>query len=78
MSITGGLPDTVLPPEPDDATARLEQAMNEPPQRRRDAVADQVRQLVEDASEALSERLEPMSSFSAEVEAVVEASSLAS
>jgi hypothetical protein len=42
------------------------------------SVADQVRQLVEDASEALSERLEPMSSFSAEVEAVVEASSLAS
>jgi hypothetical protein len=38
------------------------------------SVGDQVRQLVEDASVALSERLEPMSSFSAEVEAVVTAS----
>ncbi|HWF22567.1 MAG TPA: DUF3151 family protein [Acidimicrobiales bacterium] len=43
VSITGGLPDTVLPPEPGDATARLEQALSEPPQRRRDAVADVVR-----------------------------------
>lgn len=42
------------------------------------SVADQVRQLVEDASEALSERLEPMASFSAEVEAVVGASVRAS
>jgi len=40
------------------------------------SVANQVRQLVEDASEALSERLEPISSFSAEVEAVVAASEL--
>lgn len=38
------------------------------------SLADQVRQLVEDASEALSERLEPMSSFSAEIESVVTAS----
>jgi hypothetical protein len=36
--------------------------------------ADQVRQLVEDAAAALGERLEPMSSFSAEVDAVVAAS----
>jgi hypothetical protein len=35
------------------------------------ASVDQVRQLLEDVSEALSERLEPISSFSAEVEAVV-------
>lgn len=42
------------------------------------SVPDQVRQLVENASEALSERLEPMSSFSAEIEAVVAASVLAS
>jgi predicted ArsR family transcriptional regulator len=37
--------------------------------------ADQVRQLLEDASEALSQRLEPASSFSAEVEVVVTVSS---
>jgi hypothetical protein len=42
------------------------------------SVSDQVRQLVEDASVALSQRLEPMASFSAEVEAVVVASTLAS
>lgn len=42
------------------------------------SAADQVRQLVEDASEALSKRIEPMSSFSAEVEAVVRASGLGS
>jgi hypothetical protein len=42
------------------------------------SVADQVRQLVKDASEALSEHMEPISSFSAEVEAVVRASGLAS
>lgn len=36
--------------------------------------ADQVRQLLENASEALSQRLEPASSFSAEVEGVVAAS----
>jgi hypothetical protein len=38
------------------------------------SVPDQVRQLVEDASEALSEALEPMSSFSAEIEGLVSAS----
>jgi hypothetical protein len=43
VSLTSGLPDTVLPPEPEDATARLERALEEPPQRRRDAVADVVR-----------------------------------
>lgn len=37
------------------------------------SVPDQVRQLVEDASAALSERLEPISSFSAEVDAVIAA-----
>lgn len=37
------------------------------------SVPDQVRQLVEDASAALSERLEPISSFSAEVDGVVAA-----
>lgn len=40
------------------------------------SVSNQVLQLVEDASEALSERLEPISSFSAEVEATVTASGL--
>lgn len=40
------------------------------------SVSNQVLQLVEDASEALSERLEPISSFSVEVEAVVSASGL--
>lgn len=40
--------------------------------------ADQVRQLLEDASEALSQRLEPASSFSAEVEKVVDVSSVIS
>jgi hypothetical protein len=43
VSVTSGLPDTVLPPEPDEATQRLERAVNEPPERRRDAVADVVR-----------------------------------
>lgn len=38
------------------------------------SVDDQVRQLIEDASEALSERLEPISSFSVEIEAVRTAS----
>lgn len=38
------------------------------------SVGDHVRQLIENAAEALSERLEPISSFSTEVEAVVTAS----
>jgi hypothetical protein len=38
------------------------------------SVPDQVRQLIEDASEALATRLEPISSFSAEIDAVVAAS----
>jgi hypothetical protein len=38
------------------------------------SVPDQVRQLVEDASAALSEALEPMASFSAEIDALVSAS----
>lgn len=37
------------------------------------AVGDQVRQLVEDAAAALSKRLEPLASFSAEIDALVEA-----
>jgi hypothetical protein len=37
---------------------------------------DQMRQLVEDASRALSERLEPMASFSAEIDALVAASNV--
>lgn len=42
------------------------------------SVPDQVRQLVEDASSALSERMEPISSFSAEIDAVVAAAGLTS
>ena len=43
VSLTSGLPDTVLPLEPDDATQRRERAVGEPPERRRDSVADVVR-----------------------------------
>jgi hypothetical protein len=38
------------------------------------SIADQVRQLVEDASSALTQRLEPLASFSAQVDAVVASS----
>lgn len=42
VSLTPGLPETVLAPEPPDAVAALEAALAEPPDRRRDAVAEVV------------------------------------
>jgi hypothetical protein len=39
VNLSGGLPETVLPPPPKEATSRLEAALEEPPSRRRDAVA---------------------------------------
>ena len=36
---TGGPPETVLPPEPDEVLAELERALAEPEERRRDEVA---------------------------------------
>lgn len=39
---SSGVPETVLPPPPDDAVAALADARSAPPQTRRDAVADVV------------------------------------
>ncbi|MDP9389066.1 MAG: DUF3151 domain-containing protein [Actinomycetota bacterium] len=39
VNLSAGLPETVLPPEPAEATARLASALGEPPERRRDAVS---------------------------------------
>lgn len=39
VTLTSGLPETVLPPPSPEAAARLEAALAEPPERRRDAVA---------------------------------------
>ncbi len=39
VSLTSGIPETVLPPEPDDVRAALETALAEPPDRRREAVS---------------------------------------
>ena len=39
VSLSSGLPETVLPDPPDDARQRLEAALAEPVERRRDAVA---------------------------------------
>ena len=43
VRLTSGLPETVLPPEPEEVTAGLESAMTQPGERRRHAVADVVR-----------------------------------
>lgn len=42
VSLSGGLPETVLPEPPAEATRRLADAIGQPPDRRRDAVADVV------------------------------------
>lgn len=42
VTLSSGLPETVLPPPPPEAAARLEAALAEPPERRRDAVASVV------------------------------------
>ena len=39
VHLSGGLPETVLPPPPPEAADRLATALQEPPDRRRDAVA---------------------------------------
>ena len=39
VTLSSGLPETFLPPAPEEAAARLEAALAEPPERRRDAVA---------------------------------------
>jgi hypothetical protein len=39
VNLGSGLPETVLPPPPDEAARRLESALAEPPDRRRDAVS---------------------------------------
>ena len=39
VSLSRGLPETVLPPEPAEALAALEEALAAPPERRREAVA---------------------------------------
>ena len=39
VHLSGGLPETVLPPPPAEAAERLAAALAEPPDRRRDAVA---------------------------------------
>lgn len=39
VHLSAGLPETVLPAEPAETTARLEAALAEPPERRRDAVS---------------------------------------
>lgn len=43
VRLTTGLPETVLPPEPDTVTGGLRAAMEQPGERRRHAVADVVR-----------------------------------
>ncbi len=43
VTVTSGLPETVLPPEPDAAVVQLQRALSEPDAERRDAVADVVR-----------------------------------
>ncbi len=42
VSLTSGIPETVLPPEPPEAVEALSAALSQPPDRRRDAVADVV------------------------------------
>lgn len=39
VTLSSGLPETLLPSAPDEAVARLESALAEPPERRRDAVS---------------------------------------
>jgi hypothetical protein len=39
VTLTSGIPETVLPPEPPEVTAALEHALAEPPDRRREAVS---------------------------------------
>ena len=39
VNLSGGLPETVLPPPSPEAERRLDAALAEPPERRRDAVA---------------------------------------
>ncbi len=43
VTLTAGLPETVLPPEPEAVTAALGSALDQPGERRRHAVADVVR-----------------------------------
>ena len=42
VNLTPGVPETVIPPPPPEAARRLEQALAEPVERRRDAVASVV------------------------------------
>lgn len=42
VGLSSGLPETVLPPPAPEARSRLEKALGEPPERRRDAVAEVV------------------------------------
>jgi len=42
VELSAGLPETVLPPFPEEARRRLGEALRQPPDRRRDAVADVV------------------------------------
>ena len=42
VSLTSGLPETLLPPEPPEAVDALAAALAQPPDRRRDAVSDVV------------------------------------
>ncbi|HYX44370.1 MAG TPA: DUF3151 domain-containing protein [Acidimicrobiales bacterium] len=42
VNLSGGVPDTRLPPPPPEAVSRLEAAVSEPVERRRDAVASVV------------------------------------
>ena len=42
VHLSSGLPETVLPPPPAEAAARLEAALAEPPDRRRDAISSVV------------------------------------